>query len=234
MALVKFGGGVVQVSGSIGGTTFARNRSGNYMRSRTKPVNPNSPRQQAARTIMQFLTEEWGDHLTPAQRAAWENYAAAVSWLNALGETIKLTGFNHYIRSNFARLQVGEAQIEDGPVVLTLPHGDPLMVVTMSAASGVTVAFDDTLDWVDEDDGFLMIDLGRPQNATRNFFDGPYRFDSFVQGDSTTPPTTPAGPTATTTWSFLEGQIIWARAKILREDGRVSNHFVQGPITIAA
>lgn len=183
---------------------------------------------------MQFLTEEWGDLLTPAQRAAWENYAAAISWLNRLGETVKLTGFNHFIRSNFARLAVGEALIAEGPIVLTLPHGDPLMVVTIGAAAGITVAFDDTLDWVDEDSGFFMIDLGQPQNATRNFFGGPYRFDSFIQGDSTTPPTTPDGPTATTTWSFLEGQIIWARAKILREDGRVSNHFVQGPITIAA
>ncbi|GAH50296.1 unnamed protein product, partial [marine sediment metagenome] len=45
MALVKLGGGIVQISGSIAGNTFARNRFGNYMRSRTKPVNPNSTRQ---------------------------------------------------------------------------------------------------------------------------------------------------------------------------------------------
>ena len=41
MALVKYGGGIIQMSGSMAGNTFARNRYGNYMRARTKPVNPN-------------------------------------------------------------------------------------------------------------------------------------------------------------------------------------------------
>ncbi|GAI58374.1 unnamed protein product, partial [marine sediment metagenome] len=39
MALVKYGGGITQMSGSIAGNTFARNRYGNYVRSRTKPIN---------------------------------------------------------------------------------------------------------------------------------------------------------------------------------------------------
>ncbi|GAH13494.1 unnamed protein product, partial [marine sediment metagenome] len=49
MSLVKYGGGIVQMSGSIAGNTFARNRYGNYVRARTKPINPNSDRQVVVR-----------------------------------------------------------------------------------------------------------------------------------------------------------------------------------------
>ncbi|GAI01350.1 unnamed protein product, partial [marine sediment metagenome] len=45
MALIKYGGGIVQISGSIAGTVFARNKMGNYARPRTKPVNPRTARQ---------------------------------------------------------------------------------------------------------------------------------------------------------------------------------------------
>ncbi|GAH28464.1 unnamed protein product, partial [marine sediment metagenome] len=38
MALVKYGAGIIQMSGSIAGDVHARNRFGNYIRPRTKPV----------------------------------------------------------------------------------------------------------------------------------------------------------------------------------------------------
>ena len=59
MALIKYGGGIVDMSGSIAGNTHARNRFGNYMRARTKPVNPNSDRQVAIRAIVSYLAEFW-------------------------------------------------------------------------------------------------------------------------------------------------------------------------------
>jgi len=106
MALVKFGGGVVQMSGSIAGDTFARNRYGNYCRARTKPTNPNTSRQQDVRASLAFLTDRWSNTLTALQRAAWNLYGDSVAMTNRLGETTKLTGFNHYIRSNIERKRI--------------------------------------------------------------------------------------------------------------------------------
>lgn len=59
MALIKYGAGVVQMSGSIAGDVHARNRFGNYTRPRTKPVNPQSARQTAIRAIVAYVAEIW-------------------------------------------------------------------------------------------------------------------------------------------------------------------------------
>ena len=234
MALVLYGGVAVQVSGSIAGNTHARNRFGNYIRPRTKPVDPATARQLAARTRMSFLTEEWGDTLTAAQRLAWETYAAAIAMSNRLGQTIHPTGFNHFFRANSIALQVGAPVVADGPTTLLLPNADPDFSVALSAASGITITFGDTLDWVDENEGYLVISLGQPQNPTRTFFKSPYRFAVSLQGDDTTPPTTPDGPNAESTWTLIETQLVWVKARILREDGRVSTFFGSGPVTVGA
>lgn len=233
MALVKLGGGVVGISGSIAGNTFARNRFGSYIRARTKPINPQSARQTVARARIGFLAEEWSDVLTAAQRQAWETYAASIGWTNRLGEVVHLTGFNHFVRSNAMVLACGGTYIAAGPTIISLPNQDPTFSVALSAAGGITVTFDDTLDWCAEDGGYLAIDLGQPQLVSRNFFAGPYRFDAAVDG-AVVPVTSPDGPTATSTWTLLEGQKIWARAAIIRADGRATTKFGAHPVIVAA
>lgn len=233
-ALVKYGGGVVQMSGSIAGTTFARNRFGNYARAKTKPVDPASARQVAARTIMMMLTEQWRESpMTDIIREAWQTYANSVNWNNRLGESVTLTGFNHFIRSNASRITAGGSLITAGPTDLGLPAGDPAFVVTGSESTQLlSVVFDDTFDWVDEDEGYLSISMGRPQNATRNFFNGPWRFGASINGDSSTPPTTP--DTHTAPYTLTEGQKVWCKASIIREDGRVSTPFECVPFLCSA
>lgn len=224
MALIKFGGGVVQMAGSIGGTTFARNASGNYARARTTPVDPNSAYQQAARSAITVLTEAWRETLTAVQRTSWETYAAAVAMTNRLGETIHLSGSNHFIRSNAILIQLGLTMVADGPTELALPAMDPAFVATASEATQViSCAYTDTLEWLDEDGGYMFLSQGRPQNATRNFFKGPYRMGAHVEGDSVTPPTTPEAFAAV--FTLVETQKVWMKARIARSDGRLSEEF---------
>lgn len=225
MALIKYGGGIVQMSGSIAGNTHARNRYGNYMRARTKPVNPNSPDQVAVRSALAYLTEVWLDECSAAQRAAWATYAAAIAMKNKLGETIKLSGFNHFIRSNSNRARWGFAPILAGPVVLTLPEHDPAFSIAISAAppNQVVVTYDDTLDWCDETGGSMWLLQGTPQNGTRNFFAGPWRRILRISGDAVAPPTTPH---TTDLWTPAgEGQKVWLKARIERMDARISEPF---------
>lgn len=234
MALVKYGGGIVQASGSLAGNTFSRNKSGNYMRARTTPINPNTGLQTAARARLSYLAEYWANDLTEPQRQAWHNYADSVTMANRLGESIHISGSNMYIRSNTAILQAGFPQVDDGPTELTLPESDPTFAVELSAASGITITFDDTFAWIDEDEGGLTIQLGQPQNASRTFFGGPWRYDSTLEGDSVTPLTSPDGPNASATWTLIEGHRVWFRAKILRADGRASNYFGQDSALVGA
>ncbi len=225
MALVRYGGGIVQMSGSIAGNTFARNRYGNYVRARTVPTNPNSPDQVAVRSAVALLTEFWNDTCSAAQRAAWKAYGDAVVMKNRLGESVKLSGFNHFIRSNANRARWGFAPILNGPIVLTLPEHDPVFSIAISAAppNNVVVTYDDTRDWCDETGGSMWLLQGTPQNGTRNFFGGPYRRILRISGDAVAPPTTPH---TTDLWTPAgEGQKVWLRARIERMDARISEPF---------
>ncbi|GAI69036.1 unnamed protein product [marine sediment metagenome] len=225
MALAKYGGGIIQLSGSIAGNVFARNRFGNYVRPRTKPVNPHSDRQEAARVNVSYLAEYWhSDAMSNAERGAWDAYAAAVAMKNKLGETINLTGYNHFIRSNASLLAANGAIVEPGPEEQALPETDPTL-----AASGdngtqlLTIAFDAAKPWALETGAYLLVDMGMPQLHTRNFFGGPWRTAAAIAGVDTTGVTSPQ--TMVAPFTLTNGQKIWTRASIIRKDGRASNKF---------
>lgn len=232
-ALVRYGAGIVQMSGSIAGNTFARNRYGNYVRARTKPINPNSTRQVKIRSILALLTERWIDTLSDAQRSAWETYAAAVAVKNKLGETIHLSGFNHYIRSNSGYLDAVGQYFDDGPEDLTLPEKDPDFAIAAAADTQlISATITEGLAWNSEPGAGMYLFDGRPQNATRNFFKGPYRGVTWLGGIQ--PPGNISPQTHTGLFTLIEGQKIWCRARIVRVDGRVSELFEASCVVTAA
>lgn len=115
MALIKAGGGVTGISGSIAGTTFARNRAGLYARAWAKPVNPVSPRQSAVRAAFGARATAWGS-LTAAQVIAWNDYAATMSRLNRIGEEYTPKGRQVFMEVNQNLANAGETTLTDpGP-----------------------------------------------------------------------------------------------------------------------
>lgn len=224
MALVKYGGGITQMSGSIAGNTHARNRFGNYIRARTKPVNPKSSGQVECRTAMAYLTEYWAETLTIAQRTAWNLYASSVAMLNRLGESIHLSGFNHFIRSNHLLARCSGTILAAAPTNFTLPETDPALGIAGSeAAQQLSCSWDDALPWADENGAFIYFYQGSPQNGQRNFFGGPWRYLGGVAGVNGAPP---AGPSLfAPPWAIGENQRQWIYARIYRVDGRLSTPF---------
>lgn len=235
MANVKYGAGVIQMSGSIAGDVHARNRYGNYIRPRTKPVNPATERQEAARTVIQMLAEAWRESpMTAAKRQAWKTFADSVNWVNCLGEQITLSGFNMFIRCNAAYVAAGGSWVDDGPTDLGLPPGDPSFAVTISAAAQkLSITFDTNFDWVDEDDAYFSAYMGLPQSASRTFFGGPWRYAGSIAGDSVTPPTSPDA-NIDCPFVAIEGQQVWCQARIIRADARCSTLFTAAPLIVAA
>ena len=231
--LIKFGDIVAQASGSVRGTTYSRNRYGAYVRDRAVPVNPNSARQSTVRTVMQSLTALWLSTVTSAQRAAWNNYAANTPVVNALGDTIYLTGFNHYIRSNVPRIVAGLDRVDAGPVINGLPETDETVVFSYTADDQkCSVAFDDTMDWCDLDGAALLIYNGQGVNETINFYGGPFRFGDSIDGDSVSPPSTPVE--IDLPFTVQTAQVVYSRARITLDDGRLSNFFRLGSAAVAA
>lgn len=214
---------VTAASGKIGGMVASRNKGGQYFRSLAIPTNPNTPEQQTTRASFGTLSQGWGQ-LTPTQRLGWDIYAFNVPVVDALGDSMTLSGFNMYLRSNTPRMNLGLPVVDDAPPTFDLGYVGPLGPFVASAASqDVTVGFTDTDNWVDEDDSALLIYISRPQNPSINYFKGPYRYAGQVDGDSTTPPTTPA--TITLPFPVTVGQKIFLKMNVSRADGRLSQTF---------
>lgn len=127
-----------QMSGSIGGNTWSNNKGGQYVRQRTKPTNPNSTKQQAARAIMATLTHNWGS-LTDAQRGAWKAWAGLNPSIDTLGNTILLSGQQAYISLN-ARLVAVGATINVGPPATPAPSAPTTITISSNTATAIVVA----------------------------------------------------------------------------------------------
>lgn len=211
------------VSGSVGGSTGSHNRFGQYIRRRAIPVNPRSTFQQTVRTAFQYLTEYWKNTLTPAQRIDWTTYADNTPVINALGDTIHLTGLNMFLRTNVPTLQSTLAVIAAAPPIFGLAESDPTMTVSaVGSTDVVSVAFNNALPWANEVGGYLFLYQSRPLSPSINFITGSKRFASVV-GGAVSPPTSPT--TYTSPFNLSAGQKIEVRGSIRRADGRLSAPF---------
>lgn len=212
---------IAAASGSAGGLTASRNRYGMYFRARSVPVNPNTTFQQDVRANLSAVVGMWAE-LTDIQRSAWETYGANVSVLNKLGQSVNLTGFAHYVRSNTARMQAGLPVVDDGPAVFSLPSFTPVTVSGVVGAGSMvgSIAFDDTQDWVDEDDAGMIYAVSRPVSPTINFFKGPFRYVDTILGDSGTPETSPEA--FVSPFASAPGQRFYMQIRLSLADGRLS------------
>lgn len=213
-------------SGSVAGCTFSHNRYGQYVRNRSIPVNPNSYNQNQTRIAFAALASMWNSHLSQAQRDAWDAYAAAVPRVGPLGDSQYVTGLNWYVACNVGRyVNVGMSDvIDDAPVLFNMAVLGPIAVASLTAATAtLSLTFDDTDDWANATGGYLFVAFGLPGNASRNFYKGPFRqnlTNSFVSGDDTTPPTSPAALVAP--FATPAGTKLFIRVHCQNADGRYS------------
>ena len=222
MALIKLGAAVGQISGSVGGVTFSRNAGGAYMRARAIPVNPGSQFQTELRGYLAQLTALWPT-LTQAQRDGWAAYSVNVLLPNPLGDQREIGALAHYVRSNVPRLQSGNPRVDTAPVIFTLGEFTQPTITSITAPTALSLAFTDTDEWVDEDDSAMLIYGARGYNPTKNYFKGPYRYADLIEGDATTPPTSPYAATLPFTLQAAQKSFIFGR--VTRADGRLSSPF---------
>jgi hypothetical protein len=105
MAKVLYGPTVAQMSGSVGGATFSRNRYGTYIRRRGHPTKVTSSYAEAAKSRLTELSRSWAG-LTAGNRLAWGTWAANNPVVDKLGEKQVLSGISAYIRVNAIYMQV--------------------------------------------------------------------------------------------------------------------------------
>ena len=228
---MKFISGLMTAAtGSMGGCTFSRGRSGAYIRGKVVPVNPGSTFQNLARTALAEMTARWTSILTPTQRAAWDAWAYATEQTGWGGSTYKMTGQNAFIAMNAPRIQCGYAIITAAPTINSGAVLTPPGIVSATGSSEVlSISFTNTDGWALNATGALLVFVGRPQNASVNFFKGPYRYMGKIAG-AASPPTSPLP--ITSTFPFTAGQNIFAQFRAVQSDARISSTQRQNKIAV--
>lgn len=221
---MKFKGTIIgQASGSYASNTFSHNRGGQYVRNRAVPVNPNTSFQQVIRGFVTLLTANWQSLLTATQRAAWDVYAEQVPLADTLGEARNAGGLGMYVRSNVGRLQAGLARIDNAPTVFNLgSFTNPTVASVSASADTASIAFTNSDPWATSVGGAMLVFASRPQNASINYFAGPYRFAAAIAG-AATPPTSPA--VVNLPFPVGVGNRVFFQFRVTQVDGRYSGTF---------
>lgn len=181
-------------SGSLRGITASHNKGGLYFRGRTIPTNPASSYQTAVRNVFGALSQVWSDTLTQMQRDGWDTYAAAVSWVDSLGQNIQLSGVNHYVRANTPRLQADAmlgtslGRIDTAPAVQELGVAPSVNSALLANDVGPPNEISTQVEWNNDasytSSDKILLFLGAPRNEGIKFFKGPYILCGTEGGDA--------------------------------------------------
>jgi hypothetical protein len=115
MAKMTLGPMASAISGSIGGTTYSRNRYGVYARRRAIPVQPNTPFQLNIRALLANISQQF-KNLTTDQIQSWTTWAATNPIVDVLGNQQILQANSCFIKLNHRLLQAGDTIINDPPL----------------------------------------------------------------------------------------------------------------------
>jgi len=205
MAVIKPGPMISDIRGSINGVTFGRNRAGLFARQRVAPVQAPSARRTAVRNAVAYCQQYYRATLTAPQQAAWLGLGDIAGGLNALGDKIRLTGQQAFLRVNVIQRLAGNALIAAAPgppfetscpiPTCTVDHATGLILTAVAPA----LAAGDT----------LQVQIGNKVGTGRNFYKGPWATIEWLFTSTTFPHTlvAPAGLATGdrfhTAWRFI-------------------------------
>lgn len=230
MALYK-SGLATMISGSINGYTFSHNSGGKYIRARTTPTNPNTAFQVEARGNFRDAVDAWTNNLSDVSRAEWETYAANTPVTNRIGDTVYRSGQQMFIRSYQAIAMVGGDAPTGAPAIFDLGTFTVPTITADASAGELSIAFNNGDEWATAVGGFLSIKQSRPQNPTRNFWRGPWRFVGQVDG-AVIAPTSPEVIPALYL-PLTAGQKLFFEVRAINADFRVTNVATVETIVVA-
>lgn len=178
-AKVKYGEMIADMRGKINGTVHSKNRSGQYMRNKTSPVNPQTASQSGVRNSFSTFAQGWRS-LTQAQRDSWTSAAENFTKTNVFGDNVKLTGANLYMSLNRNIATAGGVAISDPPL--------PAAVTGITSLSGDPDVSDGTIVMTYTPaipaSGTVLIFATAPQSAGVKFVKNKYRFiEAIVAAD---------------------------------------------------
>jgi hypothetical protein len=198
-------------SGSYAGFTSSHNRAGQYVRNRRSPVQPiGLGRRATVRNNLAAASAAWAA-LTDAQRAAWVSYANDHPYVDALGQSIKLTGHQMYVA-------IGANLLNDGSALNSAPPVDSTVLVINPATASYSVATGLSCTFTTGDgSGWVNISCSQPMSAGR-MFNRTFR-QLLVQADDTSPATVSSSIYTTNFGTVVIGQRIFVSMRPVNQYG---------------
>lgn len=170
MTIIRLGPVVSDARGSTGGTTFSRNAAGAYMKQRVTPTYPGTVKQVAAAALLSLLVDRWKQTLTTVQRDSWNSLANVTTVPNKIGEQIKPSGFNLFMRSNNLLALTSQTLVDTAPADAN--HPGPTFALAHTPATGIVIS--SVGDWDITEIGAVLIYSEINLRQTVNYYKGPY------------------------------------------------------------
>jgi len=167
---IKFGAIVTDGRNKIGGHVASKNRSGNYMRTKVTPVNPNTASQLNARSSLSTFAQGWRS-LTEAQRAAWNAAVSQFSKTDIFGDIKNPTGLNLYVKINTTLALIGQAALTNPPV----PTGVLTTNIGGLAADVSDLEINLEMGGAVPAGTYMVVRATSPQSAGKSFFKSEFR-----------------------------------------------------------
>ena len=99
MANIRTGFGIAEISGKVGNDVYARNPHGQYVRSNTKPIQPDSTLQLNRRSQFADVVNAYQE-LSKKEYLQWDSYAKNFKFKNKLGQLYTPSGYQMFISCN--------------------------------------------------------------------------------------------------------------------------------------
>ncbi|MEE8153291.1 MAG: hypothetical protein V3T76_09720 [candidate division NC10 bacterium] len=169
MAIVQFGGGIVNLTGSVRGWTFQFTRAGSIVR--TKPIQRKSSTPKQTSEQSAFVTQiQAFQVLSLSDKVAWDAFAGLHPKDNKFGQQKLLTGQNWFTTINSARARLGLAQLDTPPA-----HTLPVPITSFNLTVDATKIEIDTITPDNPTDTGLFIDTTFPISQLSRAQRSPFR-----------------------------------------------------------
>jgi hypothetical protein len=137
MAKIKMGAFVTDISGKVGGSVFAKNKAGAYVRRKSTTMNPQTVAQMLVRSLFALLSQAWRS-LSESNRTSWNNATSMFQRTNVFGDATSLTGKALFQSLNQNRHFVGLASLDTAPIPADVPAFGATSVVIDTSSNTLT------------------------------------------------------------------------------------------------
>lgn len=161
MARIKLGPMITDISGSIGGATFQRNRFGMTMRTKPLPLYSQTSAQYTVRRLITILQNTW-QNLSDAQRLQWNRFLDFSGQTIRKDKSIKLSGQTLYLKYQLWR------SLTDQSLLTTLAYSPmpPFFFLKWVARDAVNM-YIDFIGGIDKDLYYFICKLSSPRRENQ-------------------------------------------------------------------